>query len=582
MDVTLPNGTVIENVPETATKEEIKQKAIAAGLAKESDFPSAQPAKPPAGSITSGLLMGMKDPISGGAQLLEKVLPEGVVRRVNQLNQFLAEKGLVAPLPQGGVSQMVKEEEAAYQQARKAEGEDGFDFSRLAGNILSPVNLAAGYRAASLAGARPVAAAAAAGASQAALTPVLTEEDFAAEKVKQTLLGGAVGAGGQKVTTAVSKAFNPLASKAEQTMRELGVKLTPGQTLGGQFNTIEEIAANLPLVGKYVSGARERSLFSFNAGVINKALAKVDDKLPDQVIGRDAVQYAKQVVDSKYDEVLKDLTFRFDPGVYNRTLAVLKKANLPKAEQRVQIDDEVKKLVASYFQGKGTIDGPAYKTMESDLYKRAKTYLASNTTSDKDIGEALMDVLGVLKDSLKAQNKNAAKQLSKVNDAYADISVMRTAAANTAAVNGVFSPKQYAQAVRMKDKSLNKARFGEGLARGQETADAAVEVMGETGKSSLETRFAAAGAGGFGFYTDPTTAAALIAITPAMYSESGVKVMDKILRQRPEIAKQIGRTLEKRASKEGSITATQILQEYQKASRTLEENEPTMPLGVAP
>lgn len=582
MDVTLPNGTVIENVPETATKEEIKRKAIAAGLAKESDFPSVQPAQPPAGAITSGLLMGLKDPISGGAQLLEKALPEGIVRRVNQLNQFLAEKGLVAPLPQGGVSQMVKEEEAAYQQARKAEGEEGFDFSRLAGNVLSPANLAAGYRAASLFGARPVAAAAAAGASQAALTPILNEEDFAAEKVKQTLLGGVVGAGGQKVATAISKTFNPLASKAEQTMRELGVKLTPGQTLGGQFNTIEEIAANLPLVGKYVANARERSLFSFNAGVINKALAKVDDKLPDQVIGRDAVQYAKQVVDTKYDEVLKDLSFRFDPSVYNKTLATLKKANLPKPEQRVEVEDQVKKLVASFFQGKGTIDGTTYKTMESDLYKQAKQYLSSNTTADQQVGSALMDVLGVMKDSLKAQNKDAAKQLAKINDAYADISVMRTAAANTAAANGVFTPKQYAQAVRMKDKSLNKARFGEGLARGQEVADAAVTVMGETGKSSLETRFAAAGVGGYGFYSDPATAATLSALTPAMYSESGIKAMDKILRQRPEIARQIGRTLEKRASKEGSITAAQVLQEYQKASRTVEESMPDMSLGVAP
>lgn len=38
MDVKLPNGKVIKNVPEGTTKEQVKQKAIAAGIATESDF----------------------------------------------------------------------------------------------------------------------------------------------------------------------------------------------------------------------------------------------------------------------------------------------------------------------------------------------------------------------------------------------------------------------------------------------------------------------------------------------------------------------------------------------------------------
>ncbi len=40
MDVKLPNGTIIKNVPEGTTKEQVKQKAIAAGLAKAEDFPT--------------------------------------------------------------------------------------------------------------------------------------------------------------------------------------------------------------------------------------------------------------------------------------------------------------------------------------------------------------------------------------------------------------------------------------------------------------------------------------------------------------------------------------------------------------
>ena len=38
MDVTLPNGNVIKDVPETATREEIRDKAIRGGLATAADF----------------------------------------------------------------------------------------------------------------------------------------------------------------------------------------------------------------------------------------------------------------------------------------------------------------------------------------------------------------------------------------------------------------------------------------------------------------------------------------------------------------------------------------------------------------
>lgn len=47
MSVELPNGTVIEGIPRGTSREAIKAKAIAAGLAKESDFPS--PAQPDQG-----------------------------------------------------------------------------------------------------------------------------------------------------------------------------------------------------------------------------------------------------------------------------------------------------------------------------------------------------------------------------------------------------------------------------------------------------------------------------------------------------------------------------------------------------
>lgn len=57
MDVELPNGVVIEGVPEGTSKEAVKAKAIAAGYATEADFGEQQP-DPNRPSITGGRGMG--------------------------------------------------------------------------------------------------------------------------------------------------------------------------------------------------------------------------------------------------------------------------------------------------------------------------------------------------------------------------------------------------------------------------------------------------------------------------------------------------------------------------------------------
>ena len=58
---------------------------------------------------------GMRDPIDGGAQLLTNMLPPGMVQAGNKLNNWLADKtGMVGRLPEGGVDQQVKSQEADF------------------------------------------------------------------------------------------------------------------------------------------------------------------------------------------------------------------------------------------------------------------------------------------------------------------------------------------------------------------------------------------------------------------------------------------------------------------------------------
>jgi len=500
-----------------------------------------KPATPAVAPPSSGLLMGIKDPISGGAQLL----PRGL--------EFVTSAGGYAPNPLSRffgseaekVSQMVSAEEQAYQKQRAAQGDTGMDIGRITGNIVSPANIVGGIRAAQ--GARALGAgagmqAAAAGAVQGAMQPVTEPTGFAEEKATQVGLGAIGGKVGEAVSAGLGKVMNPLASKAEQTMRDLGITPTPGQTLGGAFKKAEDFAQNLPLIGEQIRSAREKVLFDFNKGVINKALSKVDDKLPESVIGRDAVRYAADQVSNKYDEVLGKIKFDLDFKTTSGILDALNKANLPSAIQREEATNILNSVALNKFGGK-TLTGAEYKSIESDLAKEVSKYKNSQSAADRNVGEALQGVLNTFKTELYQQNQRYTPQLRRIDSAYGDLKLMERAAANTGAENGVFTPKQYSLAVKQSDLTRQKSAFAKGTARGQELSEAALKTIGEDAKTTLEGRLAIGTLGGMATFSNPYVGVPLAVGATGLYSPMGIKAADALLRQRPELVRQMGQPL---------------------------------------
>jgi hypothetical protein len=512
----------------------------------------------------SGFLMGLKDPISGGAQLLEQALPKSLVNKINMVNNELAKYGLVSPVGAGGVTEQVAKEQQAYQAQRQAQGEgENIDWSRVAGNVLSPANLAVGGVAGGLATA-PVRQAALVGATQGAMMPTDTTTDFAEEKARQAALGAAGGVLGGAVVKGAGKVLNPVVSAAEQKLTDLGVQLTPGQLLGKTARDVEAFATNLLGVGPSISAAKERAVASFNKGVINKALSKIDDKLPENAAGRNAVVYAADQVSNAYDDVLSKMSFDMNFKVSSDMLGALNKSSLPSEAQKTKAMNILNEVALSRFD-KQTLSGQEYKAIESDLRKKASSYLSSGTQEEKEIGEALKNVLNVFKKELAVQNPKQTSKLRRIDAAYGDLEVIQTAAANSGAEGGVFTPKQYQTAVRQRDATRNKKSYARGLARGQDLSDDALSVMGESRQANTEGRIYANAAGLLGGAQNPAVAIPLAIATPALYSESGVNAMRALMRSRPEVAKQIGKKLTDRATREGSITGAQVLEEYNRS-----------------
>lgn len=585
--VTFSDGSQVQynNVPDNVTPDQVQQRAMSetsktvvsidGGRSQAAPEKAIQEQVQPMGTvdtgdINSGFLMGLKDPISAGAQML----PRGL--------EYLSSLGGYSPNivskffgdEAARVDAMIKAEEEKYQQGRQQRGEEGLDLSRIAGNVINPVNLAAGAGAARVLGAAPkIAQVAGTGAAAGVLQPVLnTEEGFAAEKARQAGLGAVGGVVGQKAVAGLGRVASPLVSKAEQTMRELGVTLTPGQLLGKQTKAIEEFAQNVPLIGKFISNAKERQLFQFNQGVINKALRKIDEKLPDDVIGRDAIEYVNDVVSKKYDDVLSNVSMQYDRQLAGKIGDVIRTSKIPGAANKQQLSDLLDEIVYSQIpvnkSVQGTVTGDMFKTIEANFNKNITQYSRSTNPNDLKIAEALKEALKIWRAELASQNPKQAMKLAKINAAYGDIDVMRTAAANSGAVNGVFTPKQYQVAVRQRDVTRGKRAYAAGRAKGQEVSDAAVEMLAPEAGSTLEGRLALATAGGYAALQNPAVATAALISTPLLYSKGGLKALEMIATRRPEIAKKIGDELGKRATKEGSITGAQVLEEYQRmASR---------------
>jgi hypothetical protein len=531
-----------------------------------------EPSQPDVKAPSSGFLMGLKDPITAGAQMIPRAL--GAVASLggtkpNSLSDLLYREAK-------RMDEMAKAEEQGYQAQREQAGESGFDVARLGGNILNPASLVPAARVAQLARARglsTVGQAATAGAVGGAMQPVVGEGEFGEQKTKQVVLGGVTGPIGEKVVAGAGRVLNPLVSKAEKTMRELGITPTTGQTLGGQFKTLEEFAENIPLVGQSIQNAKQRVLFDFNKSVINKALAKASDptkqdklSLPADVIGRDAIEYASKTVSDKYDDVLSKITFDLDFATTSNILGELAKAKSLSADQRDKVAVALNDIVLSKFSGQ-KLDGKTYKGIESDLRQKASDYVNSATASEKEIGYALSDVLKVLKKELYFQNPKQTPTLRRVDAAFSDLSVINVAAANTGAKSGVFTPQQFATAVRQQDPTRRKSSFAKGKAKGQDISDAALEVIGDTTGASQTGRLALGIGGGYGLLSEPTVGTATAIGVPAAYSQGGQKLIDALLRNRPELLQRVGGMLSQQSAPLGSVVAPSAVGQYNLSER---------------
>jgi hypothetical protein len=107
----------------------------AASAAIPKPTPPAQPS-----SVWDRIGTGVTDMGFKAAQLMAHVLPEGAASALNTLNKKLSSATGTQYLPVSGVDAAINQREQQYEAQRAAAGSTGFDWARLAGNVINPAN----------------------------------------------------------------------------------------------------------------------------------------------------------------------------------------------------------------------------------------------------------------------------------------------------------------------------------------------------------------------------------------------------------------------------------------------------------
>lgn len=502
-----------------------------------------------AGTRAKSFLRGIKDPITGGAQLLTKALPESVVQAGNRLNNWLAQYGLVSELPAGGLEESIQKEEAQLAEERKAAGLSGVDLARAAGSILSPANLAIAARTPQAATALGrLGAGAVQGTLAGALTPV-TEGDFAAEKAKQIALGAGLGAATPAVTGRAARIVQPEVRPEVRALIKAGVPLTPGQILGGAYRGAEERIAGLPIVGDIIKSAELRGIKEFNRSVIDDALAPIGEKLPINLpAGREAIGFAADKIGAKYDELLPKLKGEIDKQ-FTKELASIRYLgkSLPPYEAK-QLNQIIEDEVVGRFTKSGLATGRRLKDIESRLGNLSVEMRASDNKDTRDVGDALREVQSSLRRMMERVNPEHKGELKAINKAYSKFVRPEAAAGRIGAKEGIFTPAQLRSVTRSMDVSRRKREFARGRAAGQKMAETAESVLAKTVPESGtvgRALMAELALGGAAKLASPLFA--LGAGAGALYTGPGQRLAQAALTKRPQAARALAEAIEREA-----------------------------------
>lgn len=429
-------------------------------------------------------------------------------------------------LPGRGGEDLAKSQMEGYEDFRKQLGGEGFDASRLVGNVASPFAIKGAGAVDKLlnkTGAGLFKRGAVQGSLGGALQPIVpsgeeepaSEEEgfgtgFLGKKAQQVgagaLFGGALNKLLGKATLpasggGVGQAGSPV-ERYRQAFPE--ANLTWGQNVGGRLNELEQKLTSMPFVGDIIKEARTKALHSQNVGMMNTALKDAGLKIDKGVkAGRELFDNAYDKLTHKYTQLLDDvhladpqslrakiygkmetgggkglatpeqLDNAYTPGVISQKYNQLSEAGQKRFDKIME--EGLFKKFGKDPQGNHSVrmTGEQFKRHEEDL-KDTIDSLMHGGGEEREIGKMVKKALGEAYESLGSNNPQVANQLKQLNKSYAKYKTLENASTASGASQGVFTP---AQTIRSAARG-NRSQVARGKGLLQPEAELSQEVLG--------------------------------------------------------------------------------------------------------
>lgn len=299
-------------------------------------------------------------------------------------------------------------------------------------------------------------------------------EGGAAERAKSAAVGGTIGA----ATGKASDVLFPKVSDAAKKLMKEGVRLTPAQRVGGTARAIEEKAKSIPFVGEIITSAEAQALKDFNRASMNNVLRMLGKKktLPKDLSGNEAYEFINDAVSDAYEQVIPKMSVKLDNEFENGLVKILRdNAGLgPDGLSKLQ-----GKLEGIFGQAGGRdVTGTALRVMDADLGSQANNFIRSSVASERELGSALFSVQRLLRDRMKAQDKDVMREYTRAQAAFKQMLPVRSAVSKSSIHGGTFTPSKLLAGSRAADKSKDKIATAKGQAPQQEFGQMAADVMG--------------------------------------------------------------------------------------------------------
>lgn len=299
------------------------------------------------------------------------------------------------------------------------------------------------------------------------------------ERLPEALLSAGLGYGVDKFASGIARGLSPQVRPNMETIRQMDVPTTPGQTMGGTMRRIEEGLKSTPILGDAIQRGERVAREGMNIGVANRALAPAGITIPAGTeAGEDLVNTVLRQFDEAYSRAIPITTrVRYTQGMADEMSDIIADAGEVLDDSQLDLLRRRISVITQPGRSGGTgMTGRDAQQILSDLKSDARTMLGSAMGSERQYGRVLQDIENVFARQLEASVPDA-EFLRNVNRAYRNWLPVENSAARLGAEEGVFTGKQLRGEVRRADQRLRKRGFSTGTAPMKQEAVAAADVI---------------------------------------------------------------------------------------------------------